>query len=172
MTKLELIKDLNQKKIKIVAGKIHKKDLETYLNTKYTVDAGLKDMIKKAALLLAGTLMFSDAAQAFHFKPERLKHFEHNIKEVMQDYNKEYGDHIYDFKIKEEKKGGFQQVKFNIMKDGKVAGVVTFTGTIDDSVNNLDGGLTEGKGDEWVKTVLNSTFTNLNKIIEKKVLGI
>lgn len=137
-----------------------------YQITETEVTSGFKDMLKKAGLALTGMLMLTESALGFTFKPEKLKSYEKEMKLLTTKYEKTSGtSDDYDFKIDAKQTGGVQLVQFKVMKNGKVAGMLKFTGTTTDVLNDYEIGYSpEGRDDDWVREVLDSQ----QRLLEKK----
>ena len=136
------------------------------------VTAGWKEILKKAAGFILGGLLFSQSAFGFQFKTENLKNYESAIRKTMHSYTVDKKSNTeqakYDFKVEHKKSGNVQHVAFKIIKNGKVAGEVNFTGTPKSKnmeFNKWKASLTEdGKDDEWVKYVVDSQVNNIEKM--------
>jgi len=152
----------NKYQIPVTANVTHKKTYYTKV-----VEAGFKDLLKKGALFLAGVVFSAQSAFGLNLNVDKLKTYENSIKKVMKDYTQESGgEDRYDFKIVTQQKGGIQQVKFNVIKNGKVAGQVTFLGTQSDTFNSVKTSLSEdGKDDTWVREVVDSQAGHVAKMI-------
>lgn len=137
-----------------------------YQITETEVTSGFKDMLKKAGLALTGMLMLTESALGFTFKPEKLKNYEKEMKLLTIKYEKTSGtSDDYDFKIDTKQVGGVQSVQFKVMKNGKVAGMLKFTGTTTDVLNDYEIGYSpEGRDDDWVREVLAAQ----QRFLEKK----
>lgn len=152
----------NVSPITVSANILHKKSYH-----KKVVEAGFKDLLKKGALFLTGVVFSAQSAFGLNLNVDKLKIYENSIKKVMKEYTQESGgEDTYDFKIATQQKGGIQQVKFNVIKNGKVAGQVTFLGTQSDTFNSVKTSLSEdGKDDTWVREVVDSQASHVAKMI-------
>jgi hypothetical protein len=114
-----------------------------------------------------GTIILSQTAFGFTMKnPQK-------VADIAKDTIVSIGesadpDTKYDVKMHEKKVGGIQNVEFKFLKNGKLAGTVSFVGTESDMVNSVKAGLTnDGKDDAVVKETAKALFEVLQEKINK-----
>ena len=150
------------------APKAAQASYRSQVEAKYiVVEAGWKDLLKKAGALIAGGMLLSQTALGLTFSKANLDKYEKSMKDTMKAYSMQ-ADAAYDFKVDVKNMGGLQNVLFKVLKDGKVAGQVNFIGTENDTFNSYKVVMTsEGKSDPMVSHVMEIQQDGLNKMIRK-----